>query len=83
VRLDADARGVFGVERPIRGEEADVMARVPGRRKALEANDAVAGDVDVLLGDGRQLPSELVERVAVQPARACTTSGTRPLEAGE
>ena len=42
----------------------------PGRREALEPNDAVADDVHVLRRNRRELAPELVERVAVEPARA-------------
>ena len=68
--LDADAGGIAGVERAVGVEVADVVRGVAGRREALEPDDAVAGDLDVLLRDGRELAPEDVERVAVEAARA-------------
>ena len=46
------------------------MRRVAGRREAVEAEHAVADDVDVLLRHRRELAPERVEGVAVQAARA-------------
>jgi hypothetical protein len=68
--LDADTRGVPGVQRAVTVEVADVVRRVPGRREALQPGDAVADDVDVLLGNGRELAPQRVEDVTVEPARA-------------
>ena len=68
--LDADADCIAGVERPVGVQVADVVRRVAGRREAVEPDDAVAGDLDVLLRDRRQLAPEHVERVAVETARA-------------
>ena len=46
------------------------MRRVAGGREALEAEDAGADDVDVLLRDRRQLAPQRSNVVAVQPACA-------------
>ena len=69
---DAHAARVAGVERAVGIEVADVVRRVAGRREAVEAEHAVADDVDVLLRHRRELAPERVERVAVQPARAAS-----------
>ena len=68
--LEADACGVAGVQRSVRVEARDVVPRMTGSRKALEADHAVADDVDVLGRDRRELAPELVERIAVESARA-------------
>jgi hypothetical protein len=64
------ARRVAGVQRPVRCEVADVVRGVAGRGEGLQAEDGAVERVDVLLGHGRELAPERVERVAVQPARA-------------
>ena len=61
---------VARVERPVLVQHRDVVARVPGAREALEPEDVVADDADVLRGHGHELAPEPVERVAVEPARA-------------
>ncbi len=43
---------------------------MPGAREALEAEDVVADDTNVLLWHGYELAPEPVERVAVEPAGA-------------
>jgi hypothetical protein len=68
--LDADARRVARIERPVAVEVGDVVRRVPGRREAIEAEDVFADDVHVLLRYRREFAPERVERVAVQPSRA-------------
>ncbi len=45
-----------------------VMARVSRAREALEADDAISDDPDVLLGHWHELAPETVERVTVEPA---------------
>src|SRR5205807_9122289 len=70
-RLDADAGGVARVERAVGAQVADVVACMSRRSEALQADDALAGDVDVLLRDGGQLAPEVVKQVAVE------TAGTR------
>ena len=70
MRLDAHAGRVTGVERPGVVEVRDVVARVPRRREAVQAQDATAYGMHVLFGHRRQLPPEVVERIAVQPSRA-------------
>ena len=67
---DADACRVAGVQRPVGREVRDVVRRVARRRKALEADDVGADNVDVLLGHRRELAPELVERVSVEAACA-------------
>ena len=47
-----------------------MVRRVAGRGEALEPDDLVADDVDVLRRDGGELAPECVERVAVESARA-------------
>ena len=46
------------------------MPRVARRREAGKPNDPVADDVDVLLRHGHELSPQVVEGVAVEPARA-------------
>src|SRR6266542_4588541 len=70
VGWNADTGCVAGVERPVVVEVADVMSRVSRCREAIESEDAISHDMDVVLGDGSKLSPERVERVAVQPARA-------------
>ena len=69
-RHDADPSRVARVERPVGVQVADVVRRVPGRGEALEPEDAVADDVDVLLRHGRELAEQGIERIGVEPARA-------------
>ena len=70
IGLNANSGRVAGVKRPVASEVAHVMARVSRRRKALEAKDSVTDDVDVLLRYRCELAPQVVERIAVQPARA-------------
>ena len=46
------------------------MGGMARRGEAREPDHGVPDDADVLLGHGRQLAPQLVERVAVQPPRA-------------
>ena len=69
-RRDPDSGRIAGVERAVLVHEAHVVRCVPGRREALEADGFAADDVDVLLRDGSELAPELVERAAVEAARA-------------
>src|SRR5690348_15374156 len=47
-----------------------MVARMPRRREALQAEHAVADDVDVLLRHGDQLAPQFVERVSVETPSA-------------
>ena len=55
--------------RPRGGTRPDAQAW-PGAGKHARPTTRVADDADVLLGHGRELAPELVERIAVQPPRA-------------
>src|SRR5688500_10719303 len=68
--LEAYAGGVARVERAVRVEVRHVVPGVTGRGEAVEADHALAHDVDVLLRNRRELAPQLVEGVAVQPACA-------------
>src|SRR5215213_5199428 len=70
VRLNADARGIAGEQRAIRIEIAHVMTRVARRRKTVETEDTFVHDAHVLLRNGNELAPEVVEAVAIEPARA-------------
>src|SRR5262249_17089250 len=70
VRLDANACCIPGVQRPVGRQVADVMARVAGSREADEIQHALADDADVCLRHRGQLAPQVVERIAVEPARA-------------
>ena len=67
---DPDTRRITGVDRAVVVREADVVRRVPRCGEALEPDGLVADDPDVRLRHGSELAPELVEGVAVEPARA-------------
>ena len=67
---DSHARRIARVERAGAVEIRDVVPGVAGCREACEPHDLVTDDVDVLGRNRGELAPELVERVAVEPARA-------------
>jgi hypothetical protein len=70
VGLDAYARSVPRIQRPVGVEIGDVVPGVPRRWEALEPEGGLADDVDALLRHRRELAPEIVERVPVEAAGA-------------
>src|SRR5207237_10207670 len=87
VGLDADAGGIARIQRPVVAEIADVVARVAGSWKAVEAEHALADDVHVLARNGRELAPERVERGPVETSCAgletCRVDEMRGAELGD
>ena len=67
---DADSDRVAGVEGAFTPDVGDMVGGVPRRGEAVQAEDPVAHGVHVLLGDGRELAPERVERLPVEAPRA-------------
>src|SRR5262245_36656492 len=69
-RRDPDTRRVSRVARAVGGEVAHMVDGMTRRRERLHSEHALPDDVDVFGRYRRELPPELVELVAPDPARA-------------